>query len=69
MVSYQTIVQLIAATTTKTGLRVRSELDANTYPTGIKVGDTEMTPLHDFHGDWNDTIKPRDHATRHYVMV
>ena len=64
MVSYQTIVQLIAATTTKTGLKVRSELDTNTYPKGVKVRDAEMTALnlirHDFHGDWNYTIKPQN---------
>ena len=63
LVSYQTIVQLIAATTTKTGLKVRSELDTNTYPKGVKVRDVEMTALniirHDFHGDWNYTIKPQ----------
>ncbi len=62
LVSYQTIVQLIAATTTKTGLKVRSEIDANTYPAGIKVTDAEMEEIrirrHDFHGDWNYTISP-----------
>jgi hypothetical protein len=62
LVSYQTIVQLIAATTTKTGLKVRSEIDTNTYPPGIKVTDAEMEEIrirrHDFHGDWNYTISP-----------
>ena len=37
LVSHQTIVQLIAATPTKTGLKVQSELDTNTYPAGIKI--------------------------------
>ena len=62
LLSYQTIVQLIAATNTDAGLTVRSELDTNTYPKGIKVADAEMDTLnlhrHDFHGDWNYTIKP-----------
>jgi hypothetical protein len=63
LVSYQTIVQLIAATTTDTGLKVQCELDPNTYPPGIKVADAEMDAInihrHDFHGDWNYTIKPQ----------
>jgi transposase len=62
LISYQTIVQLIAATTTETGLKVQSEIDANTYPKGVKVDDEEMAALsirrHDFHGDWNYTITP-----------
>lgn len=64
LVSYQTIVQLIAATTTDTGLKVCSELDTNTYPKGVKIGDAEMAALnlfrHEFHGDWNYTIKPQN---------
>ncbi len=63
LVSYQTIVQLIAATTTTTGLKVHSELDTNTYPAGIKITDEQMSRLnlqrHDFHGEWNYTIRPR----------
>jgi hypothetical protein len=63
LVSYQTIVQLIAATTTTTGLKVRCKLDQNTYPAGIKVSDAEIDALnisrHDFHGDWNYTINPK----------
>jgi hypothetical protein len=62
LVSYQTIVQLIAATTTKTGLKVQSEIDTNTYPAGVKVSDADMDDIniqrHDFHGDWNYTISP-----------
>jgi hypothetical protein len=38
LVSHQVVVQLIAATTTKTGLKVRRELDQTTYPAGIKSG-------------------------------
>jgi hypothetical protein len=62
LVSYQTIVQLIAATTTKAGLTVKSEIDTNAYPAGIKVSDAEMDTIniqrHQFHGDWNYTISP-----------
>jgi hypothetical protein len=61
--SYRTIVQLIAATTTDAGLRVRAELDQNKYPKGIKVTDAELAAVnlspHSFHGDWNYTISPR----------
>ena len=67
LVSYQTIVQLIAATTTKAGLTVKSELDTNSYPKGIKVADADMDAInlhrHEFHGEWNYTIKPRDKST------
>lgn len=60
LVSYQTIVQLIAATTTDTGLKVQCEIDTNTYPAGVKVTDAEMDSIniqrHGFHGDWNYTI-------------
>ena len=62
MVSYQTIVQLIAATTTRTGLNVKSEIDDASYPAGVKVSDSEMAAInitpHEFHGEWNYTIQP-----------
>jgi transposase len=62
--SYRTIVQLIAATTTDTGLKVRAELDENKYPEGVKVSDAQMAAInlsrHAFHGDWNYAIAPRD---------
>jgi hypothetical protein len=58
------VVDLIANTTTKTGLTVRCELDTNTYPKGIKVSDAEMATLNvkgdAFHPDWNYTISPRE---------
>jgi transposase len=61
--SYRTIVQLIAATSTDAGLRVRAELDGNKYPKGIKVSDAEFATLnlapHAFHGDWNYTVSPK----------
>jgi transposase len=63
LVSHQVIVQLIAATTTKAGLKVRCELDPNSYPAGIKVADADIASIniqrHDFHGEWNYTISPR----------
>jgi hypothetical protein len=60
LVSHETIVNLIAATTTKTGLKVHSQLDTNHYPKGIKVSDEELNKLNirrsDCHGEWNYTI-------------
>ena len=62
LTSHQVMVELIAATTTTTGLKVRAQLDQGYYPTGIKVTDKQLAavPLrrHDFHGDWNYTISP-----------
>lgn len=57
------VVELIAATTTKTGLTVACELDTTEYTKGIKVTDAEMHTLaitrNDFHPEWNYTIAPR----------
>jgi hypothetical protein len=57
------VVELIASTTTKTGLTVRCELDTRTYPKGIKVSEEEMASLNikgdAFHPEWNYTISPR----------
>ena len=65
LVSYQTIVQLISATTTDTGLKVQCEIDPNTYPAGVKITNAEMDAInihrHEFHGDWNYTISPQPH--------
>lgn len=63
LVSRETVVELIAATTTTTGLTVRCELDTRSYPKGIKVSDAEMDTLNivrnTFHPEWNYTISPR----------
>ena len=63
LVSHEVIVNLIAATTTKTGLRVQSRLDTGKYAKGIKVGKQEFAAIqlhpHTFHGEWNYTITPR----------
>ena len=61
--SFETIVSLIAATTTTTGLKVHAELNTETYPAGIKVSDQELAQIKirrdKFHGDWNYEIQPR----------
>ena len=63
LVSHQVIVNLIAATTTKTGLRVRAEVDPAKYPKGVKVSDKQVATIRlerdPFHGEWNYTILPR----------
>ena len=63
LTSHEVIVQTIAATTTRTGLRVHAELDTSTYQTGIQVSDRQMDALpltrHDWHGDWNYTLRPQ----------
>jgi hypothetical protein len=60
---YETIVNLIARTTTAKGLKVTCRLDRRKYPVGRKVSDEEMKSVnlkrHKFHGDWNYTIRPR----------
>jgi len=62
LVSHEVVVNLIADTTTQTGLRVHCQLDTNTYAKGIKVTDAEMAALQitpdAFHGEWNYTIVP-----------
>ncbi|MBA4380814.1 MAG: ISAzo13 family transposase [Anaerolinea sp.] len=60
---YATVVNLIARTTTSTGLKVSCRLDRRRYPTGRKVSDEEWATINlvrdDYHGDWNYTIQPR----------
>jgi hypothetical protein len=62
LTDYQTIVNLIASTTTKAGLTVKVRLDINRYQRGIKVSAEELGRIalepHKFHGEWNYTIKP-----------
>ena len=62
--TYQTVVNLIAGTTTTTGLTVRCELDPSLYPTKIKLTQQqkESIPItrHDFHGEWNYAIRPAE---------
>jgi len=66
LTSHEVIVESIAATTTRSGLTVRAELDTATYPTGVKIPDHQMKDLenqgiltrHAFHGEWNYTLNP-----------
>ena len=64
LISHQVIVDLIAATTTITGLTVQCVLDTNEYPIGVKYTDADIDALpltrHYFHGDWNYTLSPPD---------
>lgn len=59
---HEVVVNLIAGTSTRTGLRIEAELDTNTYPTAIQVTDEELDKIKiqraDFHGEWNYTILP-----------
>lgn len=63
LTSFQTIVNLISSTTTRSGLTVGAEIDHNTYPKGIKVSDAQMRMLdisrNEFHGEWNYTLHPQ----------
>jgi hypothetical protein len=63
LVSHEVVVELIGATTSRTGLTVRAELDTGLYPTGIEVSDEELATVpikpHRFHGEWNYTIGGR----------
>jgi Rhodopirellula transposase DDE domain len=62
LTSHEVIVNLIANTTTQTGLTIHGELDTHQYPTGLKVTDQELETVRlqkaDFHGEWNYTILP-----------
>jgi len=66
LTSYRTIVELISATTTETGLTIRAELDTDFYPKGVVVTDKELDDLpltrHEWHGDWNYTLHPTANA-------
>ena len=63
LLDHETVVQLIGATRTTTGLRVKAKLDKRSYPIGIKVTDAQLRDINlfeeDFHGDWNYSIVPR----------
>ncbi len=62
LTSLKVIVNLIAGTTTRKGLKVHAEIDDGRYPTGIKIPDSEMAQIRlqrdDFHGEWNYEIMP-----------
>jgi hypothetical protein len=62
LINHEVIVNLIAATTTRKGLKIRAELDETPYPKGIKVTDEEFNAIRisrdEFHGEWNYSIMP-----------
>ncbi len=64
LVSRETIVNLIAHTTTTKGLRIQCQLDKASYPKGIKVSDEELASVQlersSFHGEWNYVVHPRN---------
>ncbi len=63
LISHDIIINLIASTATKTGLKIRAELDRGSYPTGVAVADEELASVNlkraSFHGDWNYSIRPK----------
>jgi transposase len=66
LTSYRTIIELISATTTDTGLQIRAERDTEWYAKGVKITDAAMDALpltrHDWHGDWNYTLTASPNA-------
>jgi hypothetical protein len=66
LTSHQVVVNSIAATTTRTGLTVHAELDPGSYPAGEQVTSAQIKALpltrHDWHGDWNYTLRPEPPA-------
>jgi hypothetical protein len=71
LVSHEVIVKLIASTSTATGLRVQAKLHTARYPKGVKVTDQELQQVnigrHDFHGEWNYTIRPQSEADAQFI--
>jgi len=67
LVSREVVVNLIGSTTTDSGLRIRSQLDENSYQAGIKVSDEELAEMaierDEFHGEWNYRLRPREQPT------
>jgi hypothetical protein len=63
LLSRAIVVNLIAHTTTKKGLRIQAELDTQEYPLGIEISDEELAAVQieeeKFHGEWNYTIPPK----------
>ena len=73
LVSHEVVIQLIAGTTTATGLKVRAKADTRQYPAKLKVSDAEMAALHlvpaEFHGEWNYALKPRHSSSSAVSLV
>jgi transposase len=72
LTSYEVIVNLIAATTTSKGLKVKCMLDKNEYPKGIKITKEEVEELEiirdEFHGEWNYMFKPKNKDVAEVVL-
>ncbi len=72
LVNLATVVSLIGSTHSRSGLRVRSEVDRGRYPGGVTVTDMQMATIqlqrHQFHGDWNYTIHPISKRRRPSVV-
>lgn len=72
LISHQVIVDLIAATTTRSGLKVRAQIDSSLYPSGLKVSDEQVAALNiqrdAFHGEWNYSLLPRPPQTESLVL-
>jgi hypothetical protein len=68
LVSYETVINLIGATRTATGLRVKAKLDTRFYEAGVKITDAEMEQInlrtHRTNPEWNYTISPRSRAAQ-----
>jgi hypothetical protein len=66
LTSLRTVIELISATTTTTGLTIQADYDSNWYPKGVKITDAELAALplkpHDFHGEWNYTINAQSNV-------
>lgn len=64
LLDYETVIRLIAGTTTAKGLKVTCRLDRRKYPVGCKVSDEEIASINmkpaKFHGEWNYVIRPRE---------
>jgi hypothetical protein len=62
LVSHEVIINLIASTATKAGLKIRAALDRGSYPTGVAIAEDQLAAVNlkraDFHGDWNYAILP-----------
>lgn len=73
LVSHEVVVNLIGATTTRTGLRVRTGLDTNQYPAGRAVSDDEIETLYlrrdTFHGEWNYSLLPRPRLIQNEPVI
>jgi hypothetical protein len=63
LISYQTIIHLIASTKTTTGLRIKAKLTQRTYPAGVEIPAAEVAKLNlkpdAFHGNWNYSVLPQ----------